>query len=168
MSAPTCDVRTIREEVRIPNGLAWSPDGGTLYHSDTRGPWIERWDFDVATGAATNRQLFARPDEATGLPDSGSCGQEGFYWSAGPSAGRLNRSHPSGRLVSSISSPNGKPTMPRFGGSDLRTVFVTGLSQGVDQHFRSSYPLIGTIVAFRTEIPGTPEHSFGRQDGTSI
>ena len=29
---------------------SWSPDGSQMYHSDSRGPWVNRWDFDVQTG----------------------------------------------------------------------------------------------------------------------
>ena len=37
--------------VKVSNGLAWSPDGRTLYHSDSRGGAIWRYAHDLATGA---------------------------------------------------------------------------------------------------------------------
>jgi sugar lactone lactonase YvrE len=42
------------------NGLAFSPDGCILYHSDTPRFVVYRYDYDAATGAATNRRVFVR------------------------------------------------------------------------------------------------------------
>ena len=53
----------------------------------------------------SERTRFAALDEATGRPDGGSCDAEGFYWSAGVSAGRLNRFAPDGELVESYPVP---------------------------------------------------------------
>ncbi|WP_297443407.1 SMP-30/gluconolactonase/LRE family protein, partial [Acidocella sp.] len=53
---------------------------------------------------------------------------EGCYWSAGVSAGCLNRYAPNGTLLARYPLPAPAPTMPCFGGADLRTLFVTSLS----------------------------------------
>ena len=55
----------------VSNGLAFSPDGRTMFHSDSRGPWIDCWDFDPETGAISGRRRFADLDDATGRPDGG-------------------------------------------------------------------------------------------------
>ena len=41
--------------IKVSNGLAWSPDGRTMYHSDSRGGWIDAWNFEAANGAIGNR-----------------------------------------------------------------------------------------------------------------
>ena len=56
---------------KISNGLAFSPDGGTMYHSDSRGPWVDAWDFDPATGAIGNRRRVVELTEEIGRPDGG-------------------------------------------------------------------------------------------------
>ncbi len=38
------------EGLRVSNGLAWSPDGKTMFHSDSRSEWLDIWDFDAAAG----------------------------------------------------------------------------------------------------------------------
>ena len=43
----------------ISNGLAWTADGEVMFHADSRGPWIDRWRFDRATGAISGRTRFA-------------------------------------------------------------------------------------------------------------
>ena len=50
----------------VSNGLAFAPDGRTMFHSDSRGKWIDRWDLDPATGAIANRKRIVDLDDATG------------------------------------------------------------------------------------------------------
>lgn len=109
----------------ISNGLAWSPDGRTMFHTDSRGPWIDRYGFDPATGALSDQTRISDLDEATGRPDGGACDAEGNYWSAGVSAGVLNRFAPDGRLLDSYALPVPAPTMPCFCGPDLAQIAVT-------------------------------------------
>lgn len=115
------------EGIRTSNGLAFSPDGRLLYHADTRGPWIDRWDLDPATGAISNRIRFSTPPPATGRPDGAAMDVDGCYWSAGLDAGRLNRFGPDGTLLQSWLTPVATPTMPCFGGPGLRTLYLTTL-----------------------------------------
>jgi len=144
----------------IANGLAFSPDGKTMFHSDSRGKWIDRWAIDVATGALSSRRRFANLDDATGRPDGGATDAEGCYWSAGVSAGRLNRFSPDGKLLASYPVPVGAPTMPCFGGPDLKTLFVTSLRAGRAPELLAKYPLTGRLIAARSEVAGSPVSRF--------
>src|SRR5258708_23945886 len=38
------------EGYAVSNGLAWSPDGRIMYHSDSTSAIVEAWDFDPSTG----------------------------------------------------------------------------------------------------------------------
>ena len=69
------------------NGLAWSPDGRTMYHSDSTAGFIEAWDFDPATGARHATPDHREADQRDGRPDGAATDMDGNYWSAGPSAG---------------------------------------------------------------------------------
>lgn len=110
------------------NGLAWTADGRRMIHTDSRGQWIDRWDFDAETGGFANRERIATPDEETGRPDGGACDAGGDYWSAGVSAGRLNRWSLKGELIEHHPTPAPAPSMPCFCGPDLRTLVVTSLT----------------------------------------
>jgi sugar lactone lactonase YvrE len=125
--APDGGVALLRDGLIVSNGLAWSPDGGTLWYSDSRrtGIWTAPWDS--ATGTIGASRLVAAPDEATGRPDGAAMDVEGGYWSAGVSAGVLNRWLPDGRLDRVVRLPLRAPTMPCFGGPGLRDLFVTSL-----------------------------------------
>ena len=110
------------------NGAAFSPDGRTLYHSDTPRFVIWRWDYDPATGAAENRREFVRLQptaEDRGRPDGAAVDAHGCYWSALYEGGRLHRYDPDGRLMAAYPLPARTPTTPAFGGPGMRTLFVT-------------------------------------------
>lgn len=111
------------------NGLAWSTDGRRMFHSDSRGQILQVFDYDPADGSLSNGRIIARPAEADGRPDGGAVDSEDRYWSAGASAGCLNRYDATGHLIEKIRLPVSAPSMMCFGGASLDTVFVTSLSR---------------------------------------
>jgi sugar lactone lactonase YvrE len=110
------------------NGLAFSPDGRTLYHSDTPRFTVYRYDYDASSGTAENRRVFAqlKPTASDrGRPDGAAVDAQGCYWTALYEGGRVQRYDPEGRLMSEHAVPVRNPTMPAFGGLGLNTLFVT-------------------------------------------
>lgn len=145
------------EGLMVSNGLAWTPDGRTMFHSDSSGRWLDRWDFEPATGVIGNRTRIAEGiEEEAGRPDGGAADAEGYYWSAGVSAARLNRYDRDGRIVASYPVPVAAPTMPCFGGPDGRTLFVTSLRVGRSDELLAKYPLTGITIAGRSPVAGAP------------
>jgi len=138
----------------VSNGLAWSADGKTMFHSDSRGRVINAYDYDLGAGAIANKRVIARPTEEIGRPDGGATDMAGFYWSAGISAGVLNRWSPDGRLDRQIPLPAAAPTMPCFGGPDMKTIFITSLRENVSAEKLAAKPLTGGIFALEVEVPG--------------
>src|SRR6185503_15942736 len=57
------------EGYAVSNGLAWSPDGRVMYHSDSTAGTIEVWDFDPATGGRSRHRIVARLKNEDGRPD---------------------------------------------------------------------------------------------------
>ncbi|MCR6673127.1 SMP-30/gluconolactonase/LRE family protein [Devosia ginsengisoli] len=153
--APDGDMRVVAEGIAIANGLAWNAVGDRMYHSDSRGDiWLDCWDFDAATGAMSNRRRLREHDEAVGRPDGGACDMDGNYWSAGPSAGRLNRFSAEGELLDWIDLPIRTPTMPCFGDADMQTIYVTSLDSKADEGRDG-------VVRLRVDVPGVPVGRFG-------
>jgi len=137
------------------NGLAFSPDGGTLYHSDTPRFLINRYDYDAATGTAENPRVFAQLEPTAtdrGRPDGAAVDAEGCYWSALYEGGRIRRYDPRGTLMSDYAMPVRSPTMPAFGGAQLKTLFVTSA--------RDADGAGGGLYAMRVEVPGLPNFLF--------
>jgi len=144
----------------VSNGLAWSPDGRTMYHSDSRGGAIFRYDYDPDTGAIGARRTFVTMHPEWGRPDGGAVDMEGCYWSCGISASRLNRFSPRGELMSYIPMPVTHPTMPCFGGADLSTLYVTSLREAVPEEVLERVPQSGSLFSLQPGVRGTPVGSF--------
>jgi sugar lactone lactonase YvrE len=148
------------EGLTVSNGLAWTADGELMFHADSRGPWIDRWRFDRTTGETSERTRIAEPDVAAGRPDGGSCDVEGYYWSAGVSAGHLNRFAPNGRLAATYDVPVPAPTMPCFGGPGFRTLFVTSLREGRSAALLQRAPQSGALFSAAAPVAGFPSWRF--------
>ena len=146
------------EGLIVSNGLAWSPDGRTLYHSDSRQRFITAYDYDLATGDIANRRELRVMSEEGGRPDGAATDAEGFYWSAGVSAGVLNRIAPDGTIGRKLKLPVPAPSMPCFGGPDLRTMYVTSLTREVDGR-----PVAGTVLSLDAGVAGAPIPRFGER-----
>lgn len=141
--------------VNISNGLAWTADGRTMTHADSTPGIITAYDFDSATGALANPRRLATLTEAEGRPDGAAFDTEGHLWSAGVSAGSLNRIAPGG-AIERFAVPAPAPTMPCFGGPDGRTLFVTSLAKETSQG-----RVAGTLVACTAAVAGVPVGRFG-------
>jgi sugar lactone lactonase YvrE len=152
--------RRISTGYRVSNGLAWSADGRAMFHTDSRGPTIDRWDFDPATGMVGSRIAIRTLSEKLGRPDGGTCDVAGGYWSAGISAGCLNRFDADGNLVQRIDLPLPRPTMPCFGGPDMQTLFVTSARHGLDDATLARFPAAGRLLMLRVSVAGVPVQRF--------
>lgn len=152
--------RRISTGYRVSNGLAWSADGRSMFHADSRGPTIDRWDFDPATGMVGTRTAIRTLNDKLGRPDGGACDVAGGYWSAGISAGCLNRFAFDGKLEQRIDLPSPRPTMPCFAGPDMQTLFVTTASHGLDAAALARHPDAGRLLMLRVSVAGVPVHRF--------
>ncbi|PDT02773.1 calcium-binding protein [Rhizobium chutanense] len=153
---PDGSARTVATGLTSSNGLAWSPDGRRMYHSDSRQCFLQAFDFDPATGDLGDGRRLRSFTEDDGRPDGAAVDRDGFYWSAGVSAGRLNRISSEGEIVEIYSLPVAAPTMPCFGGPELRTLFVTSLSTDRTGRFEA-----GTVIAFDVDAEGLAPFRFG-------
>lgn len=142
--------------VKVSNGLAWSPNGRTMYHSDSRGAVIFRHAYDPETGALGQRELFVSVLPEWGRPDGGATDEEGCYWSCGVSGGRINRFSPSGELIEYVELPVTHPTMPCFGGHDGRTLYVTSLRENLSDAELARTPLAGGVFMLEPGVAGAP------------
>ena len=140
-----------------PNGMAFSPDGRTLYLSDSHPSVQMIWafDYDTATGTPSRRRMFVDMNALPGRPDGAAVDEDGGYWICGNDAGLVHRFTPEGRLDRSLAVPVKKPAMCAFGGAGLDTLFVTSIRpDGVDL---SDQPMAGGLFALRPGVRGLPE-----------
>tara|TARA_A100001391_G_scaffold205447_1_gene206342 strand:- start:6491 stop:7375 length:885 start_codon:yes stop_codon:yes gene_type:complete len=133
------------------NGLAWSFDNRAMFLSDSKGEWIDRFDFDRTPGVPSHRKRMREgADEAFGRPDGAATDQDDTYWSCGVSAGRVNRFTRDGDLIEHLPTPIAAPTMVCFGGNDLQTVFLTSLrGKNASKH-------CGKVFSAKIDVAGVP------------
>lgn len=142
--------------VKVSNGLAWSPDGRTMYHSDSRGGVIFRYPYDPETGSIGEREVFVSMQPEWGRPDGGATDEEGCYWSCGVSGGRINRFNPAGELIEYVEMPVTHPTMPCFGGPGGRTMYVTSLRENLTEAELARTPQAGGVFMLEPGVAGAP------------
>ncbi len=131
------------------NGLAFSGDGTSLFLSDSKQCWIDRFDLDPLTNNLSNRRRIASPTEAFGRPDGAATDEAGRYWSAGVSAGCLNCFSEEGVLLRRVAVPVKRPTMPCFGGADMRTLYFTSIRRPEDASDNC-----GDVFSMCVDVPG--------------
>lgn len=151
----------------IANGLAWSPDASTLYWADTGSHIIQAWDWNAHTNVMSRHRVFQQfPGKPAGWkpgdpgyggrPDGAVVDSQGNYWTAMFEGQRLLKFSPAGKLLAEIPVPVRCPTMPCFGGDDLRTLYVTSARYNRPAEELAAFPLSGRVIATRVEVAGLP------------
>ncbi len=137
------------------NGLAWSPDGRTMYLSDSHASRRLVWafDYDAVSGVPGGRRVFVDMNQHPGRPDGAAIDVDGCYWTCANDAGQLHRFTPDGRLDRSIALPFAKPSMCSFGGADMKTMLVTSISAGAP----AGDLLAGAVVMLNPGVAGIAE-----------
>jgi sugar lactone lactonase YvrE len=128
---PDRSCRPFFDRVFVSNGLAFSPDGRTMYLADTNAGVRMVWacDYDLDDGVPSNRRVFVDTRDLPGRPDGGSCDADGCYWMAAIDGGQIIRFTPRGVLDRVIDLPVKTPTKAAFGGPGLDTLYVTSLQR---------------------------------------
>lgn len=147
--------------VSTSNALAWSPDGTVMYHADTNSHRVHAHDYDIRTGSLSNRRVFLDLTATGERPDGAAVDAAGNYWVAFYGAGKVVQFSPAGKRLREILLPVKAPTMPCFGGPELKTLYITTARQKHTADELAAMPLAGGIFAAEVEIPGLPEPLFG-------
>jgi gluconolactonase len=141
---PDGKVTAVESQIRFPNGIAFSPDGRTLYvsNSDPKNAVILAWDVS-RDGMVTHRRIFADMTALAakglpGLPDGMTVDERGNLWATGP--GGIHVLAPDGRELGLISTGAAISNCV-FGGPDGRTLFMTSTH---------------VLAALRTNVRGGP------------
>ncbi|MBP8149463.1 MAG: SMP-30/gluconolactonase/LRE family protein [Limnohabitans sp.] len=145
-----------------PNGLGMSPDGRTLYVSDSH-PTVQKiwaFDMDVVSGTLTNRRLFVDMNNWPGRPDGAAVDAQGHYWICGNDAGQIHAFDAQGQWRQSLTVPMPKPSMCAFGGADLNQLFVTSIIPA--QTTVATRGQSGAVIALQPGVQGLAEPVFSR------
>ena len=159
------------------NGLAWSPDGHTAYWADTPNHVVHAWDHDLEANVLSSHRIFQQlplkpaawqwnaprvNGQAAygGRPDGAAVDVLGNYFVAMYEGQRICQFAPDRRLVAEYPVPAQCPTMPCFGGEDLKTLYVTTARHGRSAAELAAFPQSGCVFSMRLDVPGLPVNFF--------
>jgi sugar lactone lactonase YvrE len=144
----------------VANGPAFSPDGRTLYHTDSSRRVIYAFDLAEDGGLAARRE-FIRFEEQWGYPDGMATDVEGGLWVAHWNGSRITRFSPAGAVLQVIPMPARNITSMAFAGPNLDRLFVTSAADGSadDQLGGALFELAPGVSGlpsgrFRSSLPG--------------
>jgi len=113
----------------VPNGPAFSPDGRTLYHTDSARRRVYAFDLSE-TGEPGPRRLLREFGEGDGYPDGMTVDDEGTIWIAMWDGACLRRLAPDGSDVGRVSMPTPRCTSCAFAAPGV--IYVTSAAIGLD------------------------------------
>jgi D-xylonolactonase len=131
--------------VSLTNGIGFSPDGTTIFHSDSARNEVIAHDVNP-DGSCSNRRTFAKPP--SGFPDGLAVDEAGGVWIAAYNGGCATRFAPDGQLDRHVAVPAKAVTSLAFGGADRRDLYIVSADNTDDAS------LGGSIFRTRVDIPG--------------
>lgn len=149
----------MEDKITISNGLGWSPDNKTFYYTDGLKYRIYQYDYDLESGAISNRKPFVQLPKSPIEPDGLTVDSEGYVWEAQWNSWKIFRYAPDGKLALEIDMPVQRPTSCIFGGPNLDILYVTSSSQNMGEDEPLSPPA-GGLFAIDAGVRGLPEPAF--------
>jgi sugar lactone lactonase YvrE len=138
---------TVLTGLTISNGISWSPDGATMYLSDSGAGLVEAFDFDGVAGAITGRRTLVHIDQPGVAPDGLTVDEQGDIWVALYGGWAVNRYAPDGSLRATVHLPVAQATSCAFGGRDRGTLFVTTGRERLDEGALERQPDAGRVFS---------------------
>ncbi len=140
--------RVVGHDIWLTNGLGFSPDGRTLYHSDSQVQIVWRYAVEPDGGLGP-KQVFVEIEN--GVPDGLVVAEDGSVWVALARGGHgVAVFDHSGRRRDFIEIPEPMCTSLCFGGDDLRDLYIVSGSDGSDS------AAAGAVHRVRTDVAGLP------------
>lgn len=157
----------VLDDVALSNGLAWSPDGATLYYADTVTERVDAFDYDLERAAISHRRCFVDLHDAPGRPDGLTVDAEGGVWVAMARGGTVRRFEADATPSEVIEIGTPGITSCGFGGAGLRDLYVTTSCVGLGEAQLLEYPVAGALLRIEdVGVPGLPVNVFaGGPDG---
>lgn len=165
-------LEVMAEGATTANGLAFAPDARTMYWADTPTHTVRAWNWEPQANLLSNERVFRRfpgkpegwsadrPEGYGGRPDGASVDAQGRYWVAMYEGGQVLCLDAGGTPLQALPVPAQCPTMPCFGGDDLRTLFVTTGRHGRGSAELARLPDSGSVLHTRVDSPGLPVNFF--------
>lgn len=148
MVTPDGASRIVADDLLFPNGMAITPDGGTLIVGESYGRRLSAFSI-AADGTLHDRRLWALLKDATA---DGIClDAEGAVWVASPVSAECLRVREGGEVVARIAVET-QAIACTLGGPDRCTLFV--LTAPLTRREKARRLMCGRIEIARVDVPG--------------
>lgn len=154
-------IALIADNYQLANGIGWSPDCRRMYINDTAAMITYAFDYDLDSGAASNRRALITHRIEGGLPDGLSVDEQGNIWIAMWDGYCLNKYTPDGALLQTVSMPVRRPSSMTFGAPQLDRLLITSATTGFESDDYRDSPLAGGLFSVRVNTTGRRAHLFG-------
>ena len=142
------------------NGPAFSPDGCTLYFSNSSEREILAFPYDAGIPDVGKPRLFTKITEAHGYPDGLAVDLDGCVWCAHWDGGGVSRFSPQGEFLQFFALPIPRVTSCAFGGSDYEQLYITTASWGLSSVQQQESPLSGSLFVVTPGVKGMQSRAF--------
>lgn len=131
---PNGKVETLREGVRLSNGVAFSPDGGTIYHVDTYARTVSRHSYGFGPFDRDEPWVTVLDEgDLPEYPDGLAIDTEGMLWVAQYGGSSVRRHSPTGELLDVATVDAVQATCPAFVGPGLDILAITSAREGLGE-----------------------------------
>lgn len=163
--ARVMEPRVVITDVRLSNGIGWSPDNRWMYYTDTLRNGIFRYPtemiLEIIEGTrqpislAEAHRPFIAVTDVVGVPDGLTVAADGTIFSARWGGGAVDRYDPQGKRIETFEVPAQQPSSIAFGGDDLSTMLITSATEGLDEAERT--PQDGRTFLTSRDVKGRRE-----------
>ncbi len=144
----------------LPNGIAWSASGETIYYVDSVARAIYQADWCAKYATLHNPRLLVETPANLGRPDGISIDVAGNIWVCQFNGSCLLHYSATGGLLQKVDLPVPRPTSCCFGGEGLATLFITSAKFGMTQEELRHFSLAGDIFSLPVAVSGIEPYRF--------
>jgi sugar lactone lactonase YvrE len=150
-------ISTLFEGLAIPNGMAWTADGRTMYFAESASQKVFAYDFDANLGSPTAaREFYDVSPVTSAVPDGLTLDAEGCMWLGTWTGRSVVRISPAGEMIDRIELPVSQVTSCAFGGPDLADLYITTAREDFTADDDVREPLAGCLFRVRPGVRGLP------------
>jgi len=154
--------KVVLQGIECSNGMTFTMDELTFFHTDSAKRRITAYDYEKATGELSNPRIFFQGVEAQGLPDGITIDVDDNLWVAFWGGACIRQINRHGQIIDEIAMPALQPSSVMFGGRRLSALYVTSACEGgadLEKGFDAQGRFLGgPLYRFDSATRGRPEY----------
>ena len=151
--SPDGGVELLRTELGLSNGIAFSPDGGIIYHVDTPARTVSSHSYGPGPFDSDEPWITVL-DDLPAFPDGLTVDSTGALWVAQWGGGCARRYTPGGELLDVVEVDAAQASCPGFIGPDLTTLAITTAQEGLAEFDDQA----GAVFLAEVGVAGLPPY----------